>query len=118
MCKWRLTVENSKGEEPEDYTETFWDKKNAIKQAIDLITDDNGLFDTRDDLEKVKKELEETGCYVDRIHGVTYTIDVNYDEGDDFDDYAWDYWVKGMDGNKEDDTKPRLREHDEEDEDD
>jgi hypothetical protein len=128
MSNWKLTVTDNNDREncnPEDLVETFVykEKDYAIKQALYILADDNGLFETEKDLQKVRKKLEK-GCYIDEDTDVTYKIEETEEEGDEVDLEREDYWedfdlMSLVDGYGEDeDFEDEDDDWDEDDEDD
>ena len=127
MSNWKLTLtENNDREDcnPEDLVETFVykEKDYAIKQALYILAEDNGLFEKEKDLQKVRNELEK-GYYADEDTDVTYTIEETEEEGDEVDLEREDYWkdfdlMSLVDGCGEDEDFEEEEEDDWDDDDD
>ena len=94
MSKWKLTlVEDNEREDGKPLDEIFYYNKKdyCVKQALYIIADDDGLFETEKELENVKKQLED-GRYEDEYTNVTYTIEETEEKGDDKVLHREAYW--------------------------
>ena len=81
---------------PNLITENYEMEENAIKAALCEITEDNGVFTSKEEMEKVKKELE-LGEYIDEKQNKTYIIEKSRTRDYMVAEYTWEYFYEPPD---------------------